>query len=280
MEIEVYAEQVLLDNFLADFALLWCTKRLLHSNAPVWRMLLAAVLGAFTALLAPLLSAGAFFYQTAVLLVICFIAYWQANAKSFFRHTLYFLILSFIAAGLAIIISVFASGLSPSPISFYTSGTVARSVIVCIFCMLAAGYKLPALISKLNIEKNMQVTVNITTAKGSKSINALVDTGHNLTEPLTGLPVIILNHADIANLLDPDLALALKGEMNNCKERIYCIPYTCVGKSGVLFGFKPKAVSIVNKDKEITCQCIVAIGNNIAAAQSRALLNPMLLHGQ
>lgn len=87
--------------------------------------------------------------------------------------------------------------------------------------------------------------------------NALIDTGHSLTDPVTGSSVIITNieairplfKNNILNSLEKPAAVALS-ELEKCTCPFRLIPYSTIGViNGMLIAFKPDMV-YVNKKKK------------------------------
>ena len=70
------------------------------------------------------------------------------------------------------------------------------------------------------------------------NVTALIDTGNSLREPLTGYPVAVLSKAR-GNEISKEVGEELTG-------RLCLIPYKTVGGKGLLYGFRPDAISVGN----------------------------------
>ncbi len=82
------------------------------------------------------------------------------------------------------------------------------------------------------------LTIQIETDLASWKVNAMVDTGHRLKDPITGSPVVIIKTECIPSGIHPSLPICFES----------------VQGSGVMFGFWPKRLEIedrVYKEKEI-----------------------------
>ncbi|MCJ7687875.1 MAG: sigma-E processing peptidase SpoIIGA, partial [Clostridiaceae bacterium] len=89
-------------------------------------------------------------------------------------------------------------------------------------------------------------TIDIVNKSYKKTIKAFLDTGNELREPATNLPILIVERE-------------MLGEIILEKNNTYHIPYTVVnGTSGKLIGFKPQYIN-VHIDKNIeTREVIIA----------------------
>jgi len=127
-------------------------------------------------------------------------------------------------------------------------------------------------------------------------LNALVDTGNSLIDPISQSPVIIAEFDKIKHLLplpvaelfqkdeqDDLIALAAGFTSGDFNTRIRMIPYSAIGKSGVIVGFRPDKVEVVESYRGGTLPpatknviigiCDFALSNN---GEYHALMNPLL----
>lgn len=98
--------------------------------------------------------------------------------------------------------------------------------------------------------KTLIYTVDIITRNKESTITAFLDTGNELREPATNLPVIIIERSYINNFYIND------------KEKLY-IPYKVVnGQVGRLEGFKPEYVVIHSEGEAKKREVIIAFSDN------------------
>jgi stage II sporulation protein GA (sporulation sigma-E factor processing peptidase) len=123
-------------------------------------------------------------------------------------------------------------------------------------------------------------------------VNALVDTGNQLLDPLTGAPVIIVEYAAMASLLPIQVreVMGIGGEVNLDKMAEFTdgqfslrlIPFTTIGKNhGMLVGFKPDEVAIQHGDQMVRrTNVVIGIYSRKLSPKGayRALLHPDLLN--
>ncbi len=115
--------------------------------------------------------------------------------------------------------------------------------------------------------------MKITICEKSVELNALLDTGNMLKEPITGIPVVIVQKNSLKQIL-PDQILdnlnkiiggdtdeiASNNNLIKYISRFRMIPFSSVGKqNGLLLGIRSDSVNII-KDEEIETVSNVIIG--------------------
>ena len=95
----------------------------------------------------------------------------------------------------------------------------------------------------VNISKN---NPSIVFEKGKVDINAIIDTGNFLKEPITGKPVIIVEKDVLKNVIPADILENSQDIINGKKiedkymAKIRLIPFSALGtENGLLLGIKP-----------------------------------------
>lgn len=200
----IYADILLVLNWLIDYLLLSATAALMHLPSRTWRLVLASFLGgcsACTALipsLSPLIS-------TAVRLItaggMTWIAFPWHGGKEWLRRTAVMFILSSALAGLAFALWYFAA-----PDGFFVlNGAIYYHVSPLTLTVLSViGYGALWLFGHLfhrQAPANRLYRLMIDAGNGEVSITALYDTGCHLTEPFSGKPVIIAKREAVAATL-------------------------------------------------------------------------------
>ena len=97
-------------------------------------------------------------------------------------------------------------------------------------------------------KKDMLCNISIVFEAGKVDLNAIIDTGNFLKEPLTGKPVIIVEKDVLktvipANILEnlEDIINGNKNINNMYMSKIRLIPFSALGtESGLLLGIKPE----------------------------------------
>ncbi|WP_188205730.1 sigma-E processing peptidase SpoIIGA [Alkalibacillus aidingensis] len=115
-----------------------------------------------------------------------------------------------------------------------------------------------------------------------------LDTGNQLTHPLTQRPVILVNEKTARNWLDDDLLMRLKNNLNVLEEEqdglIQFIPYQKAGgQQGMLPVFLADQVTVMQDNQLLTTKKVyvgVHFGEFSKQMEYQCLLNPLLLQSK
>ncbi len=125
------------------------------------------------------------------------------------------------------------------------------------------------------------------------NLNALLDTGNRLYDPLTKVPVVIIEYSQVKQLLPAEVVALIdkiqSGELdtnwklpNVWQERVRVLPFKSIGKEhGMLIGFRPDSLKIWQKQEEISNNhVVVGIYNHPLSPEGafQALIPPTVLN--
>ena len=233
----VYADGVMLMNFLVDFLLIMGTNRLTGYPLKAARASAGAALGSLysgACLLPGFRFLGGTLWRIVSLAAMSGIAFgWNLGS---FRRGVFLVFLSMALGGMAI-------GLGNGS----SVALVLAAIMMILFCVMGTG----------KIRHRQFVTLELRHRDISRKLTALVDTGNLLTDPLTGQSVTVVG-ADIARemvglsreqLLDPVETIG-KTEIIGLR----LIPFRSVGKpTGMLLAISMDEVRI---NGEIACRTV------------------------
>ena len=303
----LYADLFFLENIVMNYiiisaASLFTNKILSIKSNPLSR-LLGSIIGAAYALAVVLLPAaqgkilGSFFGKIALSLIMVFVVYRPKKLALMLKELGLFCFTGFIFAGLSLGImflgvpfTMTANGLMitklPSGMSnvFITAGIGYIAVSILINSLRKVCDDLRESYVSLYIEFDGQ----------GLWMPALIDTGNELRDPLTGTPVIIVERNAIKNIIcpeitDPDLfkdnfsGLYGNGTLSPAwAKRFRVIPFSSLGcESGLLPGFKADNIKIkgnyefpCNEKTAIICLYDKELSEN---KKYTALLSPELV---
>lgn len=293
----VYIDVLFSLNFFLDFFLLWATGRFLRQDARVWRLLAAALLGAIYGA-AMLLPALAWLYSVpaavAASVLLLLLAFGFREKRAFLKLLAAFYLIAFAMAGSALAGGYFLGQRGYSIGVKQTMGAGALLFGLAVAVILARR-GVAALRSRWN-RADFQTTVEVCVAGRSCRFPGLVDTGNDLREPLSGLPVVVADY----QALEPLFPEALRDLYQGCgddavellrgmeksslaggwSQRLRLIPFSSVGtKYGMLPGFRPDRLLVTEGDHRYQVQAVVCIGGKgfCRGQDYQALLNPELL---
>ena len=292
----VYIDMLFLVNFLLDFIVLWATARLAQIRVSPWRLAGGACLGALYSvlvLLPGLERLSTFELKFLVSLVMLLSVFAPVSWKKFGQALLFFYLVAFTMGGAVFGFVYFITGSNISK----ALGSFTMDYLWLIVAVITAGllgkYGMPYLKKSL-LQDLLKVPLEITVQGRQLKIYGLVDTGNQLVDPVTGMPVIIVEYSVLSPLLPPQLKELVSGggEFNLSKladvvpeegtvPPFRVIPFTTIGKRhGLLIGFRPDEVTVYVGDRKIRKRdVIIGIYNMRLSPRGtyRALLHPDLL---
>lgn len=295
----VYVEYILIENIVINYILLYVTKMLTKSKTRKTKLFISSLIGSLYILVVFFPSfqfMGKFIIKFFVSVLMVIIAFNPQRLNVFIKQISAFYLASFVFAGTVTgIYYILNNNFTFSNIYFRDSKELIRFLVIGIsIAIILINYIFRyhrAKIKKEGYLTNITITLNNKTA----NLQALIDTGNSLKEPISKKPVIIVEYVAIREILPEKLKeLYKKGDKLDLnvmakimeeigdETKLMIIPFKSLGnENGILIGFKPDSVSIYSDDKtkKIKDDIIVAIYNNKLAddEEYNGLLHPEIL---
>ena len=263
----LYVDIIFLENLIMNSIIILATGIILKNTQRIWRNLVSSGIGAIYAIL--IYTSNFKIYSNIILkvilsIVIIYIAFKPANIRSFLKHLIIFYLTSFTFGGVAFALLYFVR---PQDILFQNGVLIGTYPIKMILAGGILGFIIITFAFK-NIKgkltrKDMMCTVII----GNTRITAIVDTGNLLKDPITKMPVLIVEREMLKGIF-PEIILENATDIVNGKEieleeyssKLRVIPYKSIGKeNGLLLGIKAKNIRIVYQDIEKAHDVIIGI---------------------
>lgn len=258
----IVAEYLLLENFLVNYLILYINTHLLKIS----RRNLRLIGGAFIASLYSLI----YFYplvhilmgilpKTIFSILIILIAYEFTNIKTFIKSLLGFYLVTFLYGGASLAffysskdiierIHTPIDGLGGFPLKYLILGAIVSTVM---------GKSIFTYFNEKKVRENYIIDVTIVIKGKAVELKALLDTGHSLRDPFTGKSVFVVEYRALKSFLPGGLEGLIKANeegnflemeclLNQLKEdlTLTLVPFNSLGKSGILFAFKPDKLII------------------------------------
>lgn len=298
LETYVYADIILLENLIMNYFILWSTARLARYRYSKLKLLIASFLGAVYALLSysPEYSYLFSFYMKILFsLLIVIVAYTPEYFHLLLKLTATFYIISFIFGGAAFGLFYFINGLNltSNGISFIRDFPVGLLAVAVAASYFIIKYSWDYIQHRINRDK---IILKVQMRFGEKQLflNALVDTGNSLKDPLTDAPVMITEYEIIKEMLPDEVQRIFEQEGENnlnaiaeimtiskWASRFRIIPFRSLGReNGMLVGFKPDEITIFDSERRIQSDnIIVAIYRKKLSGDGEygALIHPEML---
>lgn len=269
----IYLDVVLLENLIMNGIIVYVTAIITKTKIKHIRILLASLIGAIYSILSYVSKFPIFsniFVKILLSIIMVYIAYDPKEIKILGKELLLFYLTSFLFGGVAFamiyiikpqeILMKDGLFLGTYPLKTVFLGAIIASII------LITGFKVVK--SKIS-KKDMYCKITINLEGKEKDINVMIDTGNLLKEPISGMPVIVVEHTQLYDIIPKEilnnLEKILGGDLNNIPEEIKnkyltklkVIPYSSLGKqNGMLLGIKAEKV-VIHKEQEIVKKDII-----------------------
>jgi stage II sporulation protein GA (sporulation sigma-E factor processing peptidase) len=279
----VYVDVLIVVGFIINCFLLSATGKILHKPLRRLRVAAAALAGSFSSLIIFLPELSSFSLLTvrvlsAVIMVVA--AFDYAGFRDMYRTSLLFFFVSFVFAGIEYGVSIMLGG--SSAVWHNSVLYVDISLGVLVITTLISYVSLRVLRRFLDGgAADVSYTVTIETGGEKRDITAKIDTGNNLTDTLTGKPIIICGRSQLRGLIDDDMLISMF-RCNYINEVVApppgwkLIPFSTINSNGLLPAFSPAKVSIKNNESKKAQHCDVYIGVT-EEEMEYAVFNPKIL---
>lgn len=261
----IYLDTLICVNLFIDYVILSAVKKILHIRGRLLRVLLGATFAGVStvAVFLPFYTQFvSIMYKLIVSAITVLISFGYQGIRKLITRTLTFTGISILLCGSVLAIEliwnpsrtmvyndVLYFDISPS---FLITVTLAVYFILYIYKTITEKHKLSCAIHSVMISIGNTEKL---------SFESAVDTGCNLKEPFSGLPVIIVEEELLYNISIPDN-----------KKRI--IPLSTISGTDTMTGFRPDKVYIDNN--EVTKGCYIGICKNKLQGEIKSIMGEEL----
>lgn len=261
MYYEVYADSLFFLYFGLDLYVLWVVNKLVLEKVKGIRLLTGAALGAVMALLPFLISIpflkGGIWYVCSILVMGSYTFRVQSKKQllGIMKRLLMVMII------LSSVLTLFMKVLPGEGRFLGSAGILLLGALCCKWL-------------SENVDKKRTrgyfCKVRLVKGKESLEVNALLDTGNTLVEPISGKPVSVVGEA-----------LLMKYYGGEIPQVYRVIPFHSVGKKrGILQGFQLDEMVIETDEGEIVCKEVFIAASSELVTEGKSyemILNPKLL---
>lgn len=262
----VYLDVIFLENIVINYIILYVTGLISKSKIKQNKLLLGALIGAIYSIIYYLLKLkiySSFIIKIILSIVIIYVSFKSNNYKDLLKKVLLFYLTSFVFGGAIIAIIYMADSQNITIqngvlVGNYTIKTILIGVIIAYFTILIAFKIIKNKISK----KDLICDISVRLDNKSIKTKALIDTGNMLKEPITNLPVIVMEHTLLYDVIPKDILnnteKILGGDFSKIPDNIRdeyfsklkVIPFSSLGKqNGMLLGIKGEDLTVNLKDE-------------------------------
>lgn len=259
-----YVDVYFLINFTVDILALYVAVRVLHARTRLWRLVLAAMLGAAVAV------CDAFLYSFPVLrvivfaisLVFCsFIAFHSSGKRRRIKFIAVFFTVELLLGGAVNFCYSVLDGVVERLGIIPDSGENRRALILAALVLISIGIIRLLIMIFTDVLGEKCVIVRITVADITVEVEAMLDSGNLVKDPMNMHPVLFIKPT-LADRLVPKCVAELKDLDlldNDYRKRIRLIPVTRVGGTHIMTGVRPDRVVVTRGKVSEEIEFTVAI---------------------
>jgi len=257
----VYLEQVVLDNLIINYVLLFLTGKLIYKKTCFLRLFLADCLGTIFSAVYPIINLdGIILLVLKIVLGICMVlvAFKNKGVKDFLLSFFCFLFLTAVCGGLcfALVLALYPNSLIENGSLLY-KGLPMGLIVLAVFVLLKFVFDVWKKIRQRQGIKEKSCNLTIRLKDINIKINAYIDTGNLLCYKQK--PVIIISYSTFKKLLNISDNDFLTGKYS-LQNSDYVTTQTANGKNRMLV-FEADDISLVDKPKRLDCVLGLSLNN-------------------
>lgn len=274
----IYIDVIIIENLIMNYIILYATGLISKNKISYIRIFLASSIGAIYAITEYMLKIGVYsniIVKTLLAIIMVVVAFCPQNVKKLCKQLVLFYLTTFTFGGVA---TYLIYVLKPQNIIIKNGMFVGSYVLKVIFIGAIVGTII--LITAFKFAKNkitkkdMFCKVKIALNGKELILNAMVDTGNLLKEPITGSSVVVVERTSLYDILPKEILnnteSILCGDFTNISDEIKneyitklkIIPFSSLGKqNGMLIGIKPEKLEVINEQTEEKNNAIIGIYN-------------------
>lgn len=273
----LYIDLVFLENVIMNYIIIFSTGTICKVNMKQIRILLASTLGAIYAIMLYIFKFNVYSNQiTKIILTVCMV-YIAFNSKSFkilMKQLIIFYLTSFCFGGAAYYLLYCVNPNLIKTINGVFVGTypIKIAILGAILGFFIINVSFKIIKSKLS-KSDIIYNIDIFYKNKKSNIKAILDTGNLLTDPITNIPVLIVEAQKLENIIPKNVLNNMQQIFINdvfenvdedIKSRCSIIPFSSLGKkNGMMIGFRPDFIKIhIDESEEIRKKVIIGIHNN------------------
>jgi stage II sporulation protein GA (sporulation sigma-E factor processing peptidase) len=302
----VYIDLIFIVNLLIDVIVLWLTGWMRKIKAPWWRIILSAFLGALYVIMMfvpELTFMYTFLIKFGLSLIMLWIAFGFGSLQQYLRNIGSFYMINFAAAGGIIGIHYLLQNTGElwNGIWFTTSGGLSFELKIgfwftfIVFIIVIYWFK-AVQSSKRKLDNRQVYLAEVRVVIGGQQVNCtgLLDTGNQLSDPLTRQPVMVME----ASLFEDHLPESWKGKLSDgeadklimeleqesnfiWQDRLRLVPFRGVNRGAAfMLALKPDLVEInMNGTLSRTTRVLIGLDGGTLSAEKayRAIIHPDLI---
>lgn len=274
----IYIDIIIVENLIMNYIILYATGIISKDKISYTRIFFASLIGAIYAVTEYILKLNIYsniLIKIILSIIIVYVAFYPQNVKKMYKQLVMFYVTTFTFGGVA---TYLIYVLKPQNIIIKNGMYVGTYVLKVIFLGAIVGTAILFVAFKLAknkiTKKDMICKIKIKINGKEKVLDAMVDTGNMLKEPITGTPVAVVERTSLYDLLPKEILnnteSILGGDFGKIPEdikneyipKLKIIPFASLGRqNGMIVGIKPEKIEVINEQKEKNKNAIIGIYN-------------------
>lgn len=277
IEITIYIDVIFLENLIMNSIILYATAIILKMKPKTIRVIVSSAIGSIYAIITYVTEMQ--IYTSAILkailaIIMVYIAFNPHNAKKMLKQVSIFYLTSFVFGGVTLYLIYY---IKPQEILMKNGIYVGEYILKVIMLGAIVAFvtiKISLKIIKTKISpKDMYCKISFRLNEKIIETKAMIDTGNLAKEPITNIPVVIVESTlleevlpkqilnNLENILGGDFSQISNEIQEKYKSRLRCIPFSSLGnQNGMLLGLRADEIQVETEDeKKITNNVIIGI---------------------
>lgn len=268
----IYVDIVLLENLCMNYIILFATGFIMKMKLHHIRIILSALVGGVYAILSYMQIFPIYSNMIVkIILSVCmiYIAFFPKGIKALIKQLVMFYLVSFVFGGCAFALLYFVK---PQDIFMRNGVYIGTYPIKIALLGGIVGFILTYIAFKIvknrMSKKGLIYEIEIKIDEKSTKVKAMLDTGNQLKDPITAIPVVIVEKEKLYEIVPKSILDNIEdivggdwkeNEDNiSYRARFRMIPFHSIGKqNGMLLGFKADEVKVITDIDEISNKKVI-----------------------
>lgn len=297
----IYLDIIFVENVLMNYIILFATLVVIKvkNKRQQIKLFLSSIIGSTYALIVYLGILPIYSNLVAKIIlsvVMIYVAFRPLNMKQLLKQLLIFYLVSFVFGGCTFALIYF---IKPENVKIHNGVFVGTYPIKVALLAGVVAFIITEIAFKINRNKlnrhNTFFCIKIYDGEKMLKVNALLDSGNMLKEPISGMPVIIIEKETLSKLIPEEILNYIediiggdeKEDQDGIQQylsKIRMVPFMSIGKdNGMLVGIRVDKVKIETEDINVEKEnVIVGIYNNKLTKDNKynALIGLNFLEGE
>jgi len=265
----IYLDIIFLENIFMNTIILFATATILRLKIKIIRILISSIIGSLYAILTYISNLEIFLnliLKIILSVTMIYIPFEPGNLKQTLKILMIFYLTSFTFGGVAFFLLYFVKPQNILLENGVLIGTYPMKIIlsggILGFIIITIAFKT---IKNKITKKDMYCKLQVELENAKVNLEAIIDTGNFLIDPISKTPVIVVEKDSLKQALPDTLLNNLQKiifgkdvDIGEYESKIRIIPFSSLGKeNGLLIGIKAKRIFINYKEEIIEVKNVI-----------------------